>query len=143
MAIFLEKTIIFLSKHKIVNEFKIILVVCAINIFLAILATAFLTLKERSILATVQLRKGPNKVLYGYFQPIADALKLLLKEFVIPNRSYKFVFVYIASFGFVCSSCVLLFVPFNYYLIISNTEYNFLFIFFFNLMHIYAILLSG
>lgn len=53
-----------------------------------VLAVAFFTLLERKRLAAFQLRRGPEKVgLGGIMQPIADALKLTIKEWVIPYRS--------------------------------------------------------
>ena len=57
-----------------------ILKIIAITIPL-LLGVAFLTLAERKVMASMQRRKGPNVVgVFGIFQPIADGLKLLVKE---------------------------------------------------------------
>jgi NADH-ubiquinone oxidoreductase chain 1 len=56
-----------------------------INFIIALLAIAFYTLLERKLLGYIQLRKGPNKVsLSGIPQPLADAIKLFIKEPTIP-----------------------------------------------------------
>jgi NADH:ubiquinone oxidoreductase subunit H len=66
-----------------------------------LLAVAFFTLLERQILAALQRRQGPNIVgFYGIFQPIADGLKLLLKESILPKSSNVIIFVFSPIFTF-------------------------------------------
>ena len=58
-----------------------------------VLSVAFLTLIERKILGRTQIRKGPNIVgLYGILQPIADAIKLIIKENNKPNKTNTILF---------------------------------------------------
>jgi len=63
-------------------------------IFPVLIAVAFLTLVERKVLASQQLRVGPNAVGYlGLLQPFADAAKLLIKETVLPASANRYLFI--------------------------------------------------
>jgi NADH-quinone oxidoreductase subunit H len=60
-----------------------------------LISVAYLTLAERKIMGGMQQRVGPNVVGFlGLLQPLADGLKLLLKESVIPTNSNTFGFVF-------------------------------------------------
>jgi len=60
-----------------------------------LISVAYLTLAERKIMGSMQQRKGPNVVGFqGLLQPLADGLKLLLKETVIPTNANTFSFIF-------------------------------------------------
>jgi len=60
-----------------------------------LLTVAFFTLFERKLMSSVQRRRGPNVVgFWGFLQPIADGLKLIIKEFITPRRAMPTVFVF-------------------------------------------------
>lgn len=66
-----------------------------------LLSIAYFTLYERHILAALQRRQGPNIVgFYGLFQPLADGLKLFLKESILPKSSNTFLFILSPVFTF-------------------------------------------
>nr|AEQ93878.1 NADH dehydrogenase subunit 1 [Rhopalocaulis grandidieri] len=62
------------------------------------LAVAFFTLLERGVISYAQVRKGPNKLsVLGLVQPLADALKLIIKELVIPHVSNRTLFLFFSG----------------------------------------------
>jgi len=73
--------------------FHIFFVVIKIATLLA--AIAYYTLAERKIMAAVQRRRGPNVVgFWGLLQPLADGLKLFVKEMIIPNHANSRIFLF-------------------------------------------------
>ena len=60
----------------------------------ALLIVAFYTLVERKVIAGIQRRRGPNVVgIWGVLQPIADAVKLINKEVIIPTKANKIIYL--------------------------------------------------
>ncbi|RYE14394.1 MAG: NADH-quinone oxidoreductase subunit H [Rickettsiales bacterium] len=76
-----------------------ILIISLVVLLPVLLSVAYLTLIDRKIMAAVQLRKGPNVVGLGLLQPFADALKLAVKEAIIPVKSNKIMFVFAPSYS--------------------------------------------
>ena len=69
-----------------------------------LISVAYFTLIERQNLAGIQRRQGPNIVgFYGLLQPLADGLKLLLKETILPKSSNMIIFILAPVFTFALS----------------------------------------
>ena len=69
-----------------------------------LIAVAYFTLIERQVLAAIQRRQGPNIVgFYGLLQPLADGLKLFLKETILPKSSNMIIFILAPVFNFALS----------------------------------------
>jgi NADH-quinone oxidoreductase subunit H len=106
---------------------------------------AYFTIAERKIMAAMQRREGPNVVGYwGFLQPLADGLKLILKENIIPNRSNSYLFLLAPMVNFSFSLLGWVVIPFsNFDLIYSNINYSILFIFFISIINVYGVLFAG
>jgi NADH-quinone oxidoreductase subunit H len=75
-------------------EFLIELVKVLIIVVPLLIAVAYVTLAERKIMASMQLRKGPNVVgFFGLLQPLADGVKLFAKETVLPTHANLVVYI--------------------------------------------------
>lgn len=70
-------------------------IIIIITILCALLSIAFFTIAERKLMASIQRRRGPNVTgFWGILQAIADGLKLILKEIIIPIRANWFLFLF-------------------------------------------------
>lgn len=86
-----------------------------------LLSVAFMTIVERKMLAAMQRRLGPTDVGYfGILQPFSDALKLILKESVIPAQSNKILFYLAPVVTLVFSLLGWAIIPFGQGLVISD-----------------------
>jgi NADH-quinone oxidoreductase subunit H len=109
-----------------------------------LLAVAYLTYAERKVLAAAQLRKGPNVVgPFGLLQPIADGLKLLMKETVIPTGANRGVFVAAPILTFVLSLIAWAVIPFDQGVVIANINVGILYLFAISSLGVYGIIMAG
>ena len=109
-----------------------------------LLAVAFFTVYERKILAAMQRRRGPNVVgIYGLLQAIADAVKLISKETLIPGVSNMYVFLISPIFTFLISMLCWSLIPFDFNIVISDLSLGILFLFAFSSLGVYGIIMSG
>jgi NADH-quinone oxidoreductase subunit H len=109
-----------------------------------IVAVAWLPYAERKIIGYMQVRIGPNRVgPKGWLQPIADAVKLLFKEIIIPSRSNKFLFVLAPMLALGPALAAWAVIPFTDTLVLANIDASLLYILALTSMGVYGIILAG
>ena len=114
------------------------------------LAVAYLTLWERKVIGWMQVRLGPNRVTFfgirwlgGIAQPIADGLKLLLKEIIVPTGASKFLFVLAPVLAIMPALAAWAVVPFSPELVLSDIDASLLYILAITSMGVYGVIIAG
>jgi NADH-quinone oxidoreductase subunit H len=109
-----------------------------------ILGVAYLTLAERRVIAAMQLRRGPNVVgPFGLLQPIADALKLLHKEFIIPSAASPVLFVLAPVLTFSLGLAAWAVIPLDVGVVLADINVGILYLFAISSLGVYGIIIAG
>ena len=105
---------------------------------------AYLTLAERRVLAAIQLRKGPNVVgPFGLFQPFADAIKMIMKETVIPAGANRFLFLLAPMLTFGLAAIAWAVIPVNDGWAIADINVGILYLYAISSLGVYGIIIAG
>lgn len=129
-------------------EQLIILVIMVIKILiiliLLMLVFAFLTFAERKVIGYIQSRVGPNRVGFqGFAQPIADAVKLLFKEIIIPTASNRYLYIIAPVLSLIPALSAWAVIPFAKGWVLANINAGLLFLFAMTSLGVYGILVGG
>jgi len=125
--------------------FSLILILKIILIIVPLLlSVAYFTLAERKIMASIQRRRGPNVIGYlGLLQPLADGLKLFIKETILPTSANIFIFLLAPLLTFFLSLMGWVVIPFGENLVVANVNIGLLYLFAISALSVYGIILSG
>lgn len=109
-----------------------------------LIGVAYMTLVEREILGSIQRRKGPNVVgISGFLQPLADGLKLMLKEIILPNTVNTLLFILAPVITFTGTMLYWSVLPLSYGITYTDLNIGALFFYAVSSIAIYGIILSG
>lgn len=107
-------------------------------------AVAYLTFAERKIIGYMQVRIGPNRVgPRGWLQPIADAVKLIMKEVVVPTNANRFLFLIapILSIGPALAAWAV--IPFDDGMVLADVNAGLLYILALTSVGVYGVIIAG
>jgi len=118
---------------------KILLIVVPV-----LIAVAYFTLAERKIMASIQIRRGPNVVgAWGLLQPLADGLKLVLKETIIPSSANTFLFIIAPVLTFMLSLMSWAVMPIGEGMVLADVNLGILYLFAIAGLSVYGVIIAG
>jgi NADH-quinone oxidoreductase subunit H len=118
---------------------KILLVIVPL-----IISVAYLTLIERKVIASMQMRKGPNVVgPFGLLQPLADGVKLMFKEVILPTKSNKALFIIAPMLTFSLAMLGWAVIPIGPDFVIANINVGVLYLLAISSLGVYGVIISG
>jgi NADH-quinone oxidoreductase subunit H len=108
------------------------------------LAVAYITFAERKVIGYMQVRIGPNRVgPRGWLQPIADAIKLLTKEIIVPSGANKFLFVLAPVLAIMPALAAWAVIPFSPEMVLANIDASLLYVMAITSLGVYGIIIAG
>jgi NADH-quinone oxidoreductase subunit H len=125
---------------------ELVLIVLKIVVILVplMLGVAYLTYAERKIIGYMQVRIGPNRVgPRGWLQPIADAVKLMFKEIILPSGANRFLFILAPILAMGPALAAWAVIPFDSWKILADINAGLLYILALTSMGVYGIIIAG
>jgi NADH-quinone oxidoreductase subunit H len=109
-----------------------------------LISVAYLTIAERKIMGAIQRRRGPNVVGFiGLLQPLADGLKLFVKETILPTNANISIFLLAPSLSFILSLISWSVIPFSEGVVLCDISLGVIYLFAVSSLNVYGILFAG
>lgn len=127
-----------------IAEFLITLAQIIAVVVTLLLSVAYLTLAERKVIGYMQVRIGPNRVGFkGLLQPIADVVKLLMKEIIVPTGANRFLFVLAPLLAIAPAFAAWAVIPFSAEAVLADINAGLLYILAMTSMGVYGVIVAG
>ena len=109
-----------------------------------LISVAYFTIVERKFMGSIQRRRGPNVIGFvGLLQPLADGLKLFVKETILPSNSNLYVFLLAPILTFILSLIGWAVIPLSETLVVSDLNLGVLYLFAVSSLSVYGIIMAG
>src|SRR5688572_31183402 len=130
--------------HNWLGQAIVILAQCLAVTIPLLVAVAYMTYVDRKVWASIQLRRGPNVVgPFGLLQPMADGLKLVLKETIVPSSANGVLFIIAPMIAFMTALVAWAVVPFDDGWVIADINVGILYLFAISSLGVYGIIIAG
>ena len=109
-----------------------------------LLTVAYVTFAERKVIGYIQCHIGPNRVgPRGWLQPIADAVKLIFKEIIVPTGANRFLFIVAPILSIAPSLAAWAVIPFNDHMVLADINAGLLYILALTSLAVYGVIIAG
>jgi NADH-quinone oxidoreductase subunit H len=109
-----------------------------------LVAVAYLTYFERKVIGAMQMRKGPNVVgPFGLLQPLADGVKLIAKETILPAGANKLMFAMAPMLTFILAMIAWAVIPFDEGMVLADINVGVLYLFAISSLGVYGVIMAG
>lgn len=109
-----------------------------------LVGVAYFTLAERKIIAAIQRRIGPNCIGYwGLFQPLADGIKLIIKQTIVPNKAHRFLFLFAPVYSLTLAISAWVVIPYSDGHVIVDIDLGVLYLLAISTLSVYGLIIAG
>ena len=126
------------------GQFILMLLECLLVTVPLLVAVAYMTYVDRKVWASIQLRRGPDVVgPFGLLQPLADGVKLFLKETIVPSSANSILFLIAPMITFMTALIAWAVVPFDDGWVIADINVGILYLFAISSLGVYGVIIAG